>query len=43
MIGPLLGGGLSQSLGWRSTFAALTIAGGLVLLAQLLVLQVGRK
>ncbi|KIZ03910.1 Bicyclomycin resistance protein [Monoraphidium neglectum] len=39
VIGPLLGGGLSQSLGWRSTFAALTIAGGLVLIVQLLVIQ----
>ncbi|KAI8467611.1 MAG: major facilitator superfamily domain-containing protein [Monoraphidium minutum] len=42
VIGPLLGGGLSQSLGWRSTFAALTIVGGAITIAQLLVLQARR-
>jgi len=39
VIGPLLGGGLAQALGWRSCFAALAIAGGAVLAAQLLVIR----
>jgi predicted MFS family arabinose efflux permease len=42
VVGPLLGGGLSQSLGWRSTFAALAIAGGAVLALQLAVMKVRR-
>eukprot|EP00877_Chromochloris_zofingiensis_P005829 jgi/Chrzof1/15247/UNPLg00640.t1 len=29
ILGPLIGGGLSQAFGWRSTFVALVIAGGL--------------
>eukprot|EP00877_Chromochloris_zofingiensis_P010564 jgi/Chrzof1/5761/Cz16g14250.t1 len=29
ILGPLIGGGLSQALGWRSTFVALVIAAGL--------------
>ncbi|GBF93358.1 MFS multidrug resistance [Raphidocelis subcapitata] len=39
VIGPLLGGGLSQSLGWRATFAALVVFGGVMVAAQLLVIQ----
>eukprot|EP01112_Ceratiomyxa_fruticulosa_P007562 TRINITY_DN1967_c0_g2_i1.p1 TRINITY_DN1967_c0_g2~~TRINITY_DN1967_c0_g2_i1.p1 ORF type:complete len:525 (+),score=72.02 TRINITY_DN1967_c0_g2_i1:262-1836(+) len=33
ILGPLVGGGLSQSLGWRSTFVALLILGGIFLVS----------
>ncbi|GBF93552.1 hypothetical protein Rsub_06272 [Raphidocelis subcapitata] len=39
ILGPLVGGGLSQALGWRSTFAAMAIFGALVLAALLLFME----
>ncbi|KAI8466824.1 MAG: major facilitator superfamily domain-containing protein [Monoraphidium minutum] len=35
IVGPLLGGGLAQSLGWRSTFVAMAVCGALVFVALL--------
>lgn len=52
LVGPLVGGALSQALGWRSTFAAMAILGAVIDAALLLfmeethhyhVLQVGLK
>lgn len=40
IIGPVVGGGLSYALGWRSTFVALAILGALVFIALLVFLEV---
>jgi hypothetical protein len=39
IVGPLLGGGLSQALGWRSTFVAMAICGGAIFLALLFFME----
>ncbi|GBF94820.1 MFS general substrate transporter [Raphidocelis subcapitata] len=39
IAGPLLGGALSQGLGWRSTFAAMAICGGAIFLALLFFME----
>lgn len=39
VVGPLIGGGLAQALGWRSTFAALAIFSAAAAAAQLLFLE----
>ena len=39
ILGPLIGGALSQAFGWRSCFVALAIAAVLALIAKLLVLR----
>jgi MFS family permease len=39
IAGPLIGGGLSQALGWRSTFVAMALCGGLVFVSLLFYMQ----
>jgi predicted MFS family arabinose efflux permease len=38
-VGPLLGGGLAQSLGWRSTFVAMAVCGTFVFVALLVFME----
>lgn len=39
VVGPLMGGGLAYRLGWRSTFVAMAILGGLIFAGMLLLLE----
>jgi predicted MFS family arabinose efflux permease len=41
-LGPVIGGALSYRFGWRSTFAAMAILGGVMFLLMLVFLEVGR-
>lgn len=43
VVGPLLGGGLSQALGWRSTFVAVAVCGGVICVALLLFMEEVRR
>lgn len=39
IAGPLLGGALSQGLGWRSTFVAMAVCGGAIFLSLLFFME----
>ncbi|KAI8462625.1 MAG: major facilitator superfamily domain-containing protein [Monoraphidium minutum] len=39
VIGPLMGGGLSYSLGWRSTFVAMAVMGGAIFVGLIIFLE----
>ncbi|GBF97583.1 hypothetical protein Rsub_10719 [Raphidocelis subcapitata] len=39
IVGPLLGGGLSQMLGWRATFASMGVCGAIILVALLIFME----
>jgi hypothetical protein len=39
IVGPLLGGGLSEVLGWRSTFASMAVCGVVVIIALLIFME----
>jgi len=39
IVGPLLGGGLSQALGWRSTFASMAVCGAIIFVALLVLME----